>query len=143
MTFHLTGGEDPGRVVLRCDLDGCGTQFGMNSVAAHKTRAAAERNGWKPATREDRRDFCPEHVAGEVVAETPMPRPDQCGATFGANPDEWCTKTPNHDAITHANDRYIWGPDVADLGGLDEYLRPAETARLTGGLLDLLEDVAS
>lgn len=129
MTFHLSGGaaDEAGRVVLRCDAEGCGKQFTIRAFAAAKTRASAGVRGWGPATREDRRDFCPEHVADAASLVAP------CGARFGASDEERCEKPVGHEAESHANPRFIWGPGVADF--------VAEAAPLTGGLLDLLEDV--
>lgn len=140
MTFHLTGGEDPGRVVLECDLEGCGAQFTIGSVAARKTREAAAGRGWRAATREDRRDFCPDHVSGEAVAKTPEPREGQCLAHFWMS-ESRCEKDHGHDGMHTVKGFASWGDDLTKWEGLDEFIQPGLPAP-TGGLLDLLEEAA-
>lgn len=50
------------RVRLMCNHGSCVETFGRNHTAAHATRTAAAKAGWDIGTREDRRDFCPEHA---------------------------------------------------------------------------------
>lgn len=203
MTFQLSAGstEDAGRVVLRCDADGCGTQFTVRSFVVAKTRLTARSRGWDAGTREDRRDFCPAHVAerstpavpesidpfavrrfgvctraadgigwdphtdsgdravalalaAQIRAEGIEARtfdwagPDEdgtildadapaCGVRFYEADDERCTKPVGHEASIHGNGRYAWGPALV----VPEVT--AEPDRLSGGLLDLLEDVTA
>lgn len=58
---------------------------------------------------------------------------DICGARFGASETERCTKPAGHELEIHGNRRYAWGPALV--------IPDAEPERVSGGLLDLLEDV--
>lgn len=49
------------RARLTCDQGNCPAMFGRNHTSAAATRAAAAKAGWDVGTRDDRRDFCPEH----------------------------------------------------------------------------------
>lgn len=65
MSAHAVAakGETNGTVVLVCNEDGCDRRFTIGVFGAARTRVFAEkREGWQVGTREDRRDFCPEHV---------------------------------------------------------------------------------
>ncbi|WP_431792714.1 hypothetical protein [Microbacterium paraoxydans] len=51
-----------GRARLMCNHSGCIEVFGRNHTSATATRDAARKAGWDVASRDDRRDFCPEHA---------------------------------------------------------------------------------
>lgn len=60
---------------------------------------------------------------------------DLCAVRFYESDAERCTKPAGHEIEVHSNGHYAWGPAL---------VVPERTeAALTGGLLDLLEDVAS
>lgn len=59
MSAHM--GTD-NRVRLMCNHGSCVATFGRNHVSANATRTAAQKAGWDTGTRDDRRDFCPQHT---------------------------------------------------------------------------------
>lgn len=60
---------------------------------------------------------------------------DICGVRFYESDSERCTKPAGHSLEVHSNGHYAWGPALV--------VPERSEATLTGGLFDLLEDVAS
>ena len=126
MTLHLS---KEGRVVLNCDAPSCGKQFTVDAVAARKTRHAANDRGWSTAARDgDRRDLCPEHVDVAAPAET-----GRCRAHFWESSSR-CEKTAGHDGAHRVSGFATWGDDLSTFHN---------EPKLSGGLLDLLEEATS
>lgn len=59
MSAHM-GTDD--RVRLMCNHGACIEVFSHNHTSSNATRDAAANAGWNVGTREDRRDFCPDHA---------------------------------------------------------------------------------
>lgn len=59
MSAHM-GTDD--RVRLMCNHSACIEVFNHSHTSTTATRTAATKAGWDVGSRDDRRDFCPDHA---------------------------------------------------------------------------------